>query len=186
MNEYSANKAAQQKVADSAAALSGQDLSGSFPSSEPLHGVPLIQAWAREAQDIIEFWLGYLSSDRDDPIDLTEISGIKISMQSLREGLTKYLFEGDAQLRNTEPSAWAGIQKHWILVKLNSDTLWTEIVYYRDWMTQIDKRGDQITDPMAMRKMARTMRDDTHTIVDLYNKLACNLLPIIKEILEFP
>jgi hypothetical protein len=185
MNQYTANKAAQQKVADYAAALSGQDLSGNRHSSEPLQGIPLIQAWARKAQDIIEFWLGYLSSDRDDPIDLTEISGIKMSMQSLRDGLTKYLFEGDAQLRSTEPNAWEGIQKHWILVKLNSDTLWTEIVYYRDWMTQIDKRGDQITDPMAMRKMARTMRDDTHTIVDLYNKLACNLLPIIKEVLEF-
>lgn len=186
MNKFSADVVAQNKAINSAAALSGQDLSGNSGSGEPLQGMPLIQAWAREAQDVIEFWQGYLSNDRDEPIDLTEISTIKISLRSLREGLTKYLFEDDAQLRSAEPGAWEGIKKHWILVKLNYDSLWTEVVYYRDWMIQIDRRGDRINDPMAMKKMVREIRDDTDKIVDLYTKLACNLLPIIKEILEFP
>jgi hypothetical protein len=184
--QYSSNKAAQRAVIDSAAALSGQQLPDNSGSSAPQQGMSLIQAWARKVQDIIRLWQGYLSGDRDESIDLMEISDMKISMQSLREGLTTYLFEDDAQLRSIEPSAWEGIQRDWILVKLNSDALWNEIVYYRDWMIQIDKRGDQIADPMAMRKMARTMRDDTRTIVDLYAKLADNLLPIIKEILELP
>jgi hypothetical protein len=58
-------------------------------------------------------------------------------------------------------------------------------VYYRDWMVQIDKRKDQISNPIDMRKMARQMRDDTINISDLYTKLANNLIPVIKEILEF-
>jgi hypothetical protein len=186
MTAYTDNKSAQQRVIDSSAVLSGQKLPDNSGGSALHQGIPLIQAWAREANNIIGFWHGYLSSDRDEPIDLTEISGMKTSMQSLREGLTRYLFEGNAQLRIAEPNAWEGIQKHWILVKLNSDALWNEIVYYRDWLAEIDKRGDRITDPMAMRKMTRQMRDDTRTIVDDYTKLASNLLPVIKEILEFP
>lgn len=186
MNKYGTDTAEQQKVEDFAAGRSGQDLSGSPDSGEPLQGLPLIRAWASEAKDIIELWQGYLSSDRDESIDLTEISAIKKSMKSLQDGLTEYLFEGDAQLLRAAPDAWQGIKTHWILIKLNFDTFMTQVVYYRDWMIQIDKRGDQITDPMAMRKMARAMRDDTCNIVDLYSKLAGKLLPVIKEILEFP
>jgi hypothetical protein len=186
MTEYTGNKGAQQRVTASSPVLSGQKLPDSSSSSTPLQGIALIQAWAREVRDVIGFWQGYLSSERDDPIDFTEISGVKMSMQSLREGLTRYLFERDAELRSAEPDAWEGVQKYWILIKLNSDSLWTEIIYYRDWMVEVDKRGAQITSGIEMRKMARQMRDDTRTIVHLYSKLADNLLPVIKEVLRFP
>lgn len=182
---YARDEVAQRKVVDKAAVLSGQKLPDSCGGSASDQGILVIKAWAKEAQDIIEFWQGYLSSDRDEPIDLIEIGGLKISLQSLLGGLVRYLFEEGAQLRTAAFPAWKGIQKHWILIKLNADTLWDEVVYYRDWMAEIEKRDSQIRDPMAMRRMSRQRRDDTRVIVGLYAKLANNLTPVIKEILEF-
>jgi hypothetical protein len=103
MSAYTDNKDAQQKVNYSAAVLSGQKLPDNFAGSTPQQGISLTKAWAREARDIIEFWQGYLSSDRDDPIDLIEINGVKISVQSLREGLTNYLFEGNCEALHLTP-----------------------------------------------------------------------------------
>ncbi|MGB6574052.1 MAG: hypothetical protein WBF20_20430 [Trebonia sp.] len=183
---YGSDEAAQRKVLDSAAVLSGQKLPASCGGATPGQGILVIKAWAREAQDIIEFWQSYLSSDRDDPIDLIEISGLKMSLQSLLEGLTRSLFGKDAQLRTVATPAWEGIKKHWILVKLNVDALWEEVVYYRDWMAEIEKRSTQIKDPMAMRRMSRQRRDDTRAIVKRYAGMTENLMPVIKEILEFP
>jgi hypothetical protein len=181
---YGSDQAAQRKVTDSAAVLSGQKLPGSCSGNTPNQEILVIKAWAREAQDIIKFWQGYLSSDRDEPIELIEISGLKMSLQSLREGLTRYLFGEDAQLRSVATPAWEGIKKHWILIKINIDSLWREVVYYRDWMAEIEKRSAQIKDPMAMRRMSRQRRDDTRTIVELYGGMTHNLMPVIKEILE--
>ena len=67
---------------------------------------------------------------------------------------------------------------------MNIEGLWEEILDYRDWIAEIERRSSQIADPMAMRKMVRQKRKDTQDIVTLYTKLVDNMAPVIKEIVE--
>ena len=183
MTPFAKDKAAQQKVTDSAAVLSGQELRG-CPNENADQDILTIRSWAREAKEVIAFWQGYLSSDRDEPMDLIEANGLKMSMQSLRRILSRYLFGDNAQLRSVDPDAWSGIQRHWVLIHMNIEGLWEEILDYRDWIAEIERRSSQIADPMAMRKMVRQKRKDTQDIVTLYTKLVDNMAPVIKEIVE--
>ena len=91
MTPFAKDKATQQKVTDSAAVLSGQELRG-CPNENADQDILTIRSWAREAKEVIAFWQGYLSSDRDEPMDLIEANGLKMSMQSLRRILSRYLF----------------------------------------------------------------------------------------------
>jgi hypothetical protein len=184
MKSYAEDKAAQRKVEDAAAVLSGQELPGNLDGNA-VDQLFVIKAWAREGKYYVEFWRGHITGKRDKPIDLIEINGLMKCMKALRIGLSKYLFGPNAQLNNVDPQAWEGIQRHQILIELNYEGFWEEVLNYHDWIAEMERTDSQPVSRMDQRAMVRQKRKDTSEIGGLYALLADSLLSVLKEIIEY-
>jgi hypothetical protein len=185
MTPYAGDKTAQRKVADSAAVLSGQVLPGNLDGRAVDQEILVIKAWAGEGKSYVEFWRGYLTGERDEPIDLIELSGLMTTVRNLRIGLYKYLFGPDAKLNNVDRQAWEGVQRNRILIELNYKGFWDEVLNYHDWLTEMERTDSYPVSRMDQRAMVRQKRKDTREIAETYDKFAEHLLPVLEEIIEY-
>jgi len=185
MTSYAEDKAALRRAADAAPVLSGQELPGNLDENAASQEILVIKAWAREGKYYVEFWLGYLTGERDKPIDLVEICGLMATVKALRTGLSKYLFGPGARLNSVDPQAWEGIQRHRILIELSYQGFWDEVLNYHDWLAEMEKTDSQPVSRMDQRAMVRQKRKDTREIAELYSQHAEHLLAVLKEIIEY-
>jgi hypothetical protein len=186
MTSYAEDEAAQRRVADAGPVLSGQELPGNLDGNAVDQEILVIKAWAREGKSCVEFWRGCLTGERDEPINLIEISGLMTTVRTLRIGLSKYLFGPGAQLNSVDPQAWEGIQSHRVLIEMNYKGFWDEVLNYHDWLAEIKRTDSQPVSRMDQRAMVRQKRKDTAEIAEMYDKLAEHLLSVLKEIIEYP
>jgi hypothetical protein len=184
MTSYAEDKSADRRMRQSAAIVSGQRLP-KIADETTNQNILLIKAWWEETKSIIEFWQGYLSGDRDDPIELIEASGLKITTQSLRRGLAKYLFAEDARFRSVDSDAWNGIQPRWVPMHKKLSKLFVEVADYREWLFEVNEKYSQITDPIAIRNLIRLKREGTDNIVVLYAEMVADLEALFEEVLEY-
>jgi hypothetical protein len=143
-----------------------------------------IKAWATTTLGAVEHWQSKLTIDLKDPLELEQVNPLREALLPLITEVAEYLFEDNARLKAADPGAWQGIRRNWHEIKMGLESAQLDITGYRDWLVQLKKYQNQISDPMEIRKMARQMRADTDEIVGDYESFARPLIVTLKEVIN--
>jgi hypothetical protein len=103
--------------------------------------------------------------------------------RALRDGLEIYLFGKQAYLKEVDDAAWKRWQGRLLFIHQSATQLLSEVGLYCEWMSELNKKKAQITDPLALRTMVHQKSADTQNIVTLCKSLVNDSKPVIEDLM---
>lgn len=161
-----------------------QSLNGT-PSEVKNQRIEVVKYWLIQASVAVRSWQDELSIDYYRSLELSDATDLKIIAESLREGLSKYIFGDHAYLKEIDSLAWQGLQGRWPDIRKAIARFLRVINKYRDWLQLLKDRDSRIVDPLILRDMVNQMNADTEIIIAEYADLVGKIRPMVEEALQF-